>query len=125
MVETLAGRWAADGHEVMIGARDPDKAAEVAERIGAVGGCGLREAVGFGDVILVGVKMAGIEDALVAAGAGEGALAGKVLIDCGNAVDTTDFSQVTWEGRSLAEQVETLVTGSRVVKAFNLAAYTV
>ncbi|MEC3918409.1 NADPH-dependent F420 reductase [Nocardia sp. CDC160] len=125
MVESLAGRWAAAGHEVRIGARDTGRAAELATRIGAVAGGGIREAVEFGNVILFGVKQAAIVDALEAAGAADGAFTGKIIIDCGNAVDLSDFSQVTWDGKSLAEQAEAVAVGSRVVKAFNLAAYTV
>lgn len=37
-----------------------------------------------------------------------------------NAVYLRDFSQVRWDGRSLAEQAEFLAMGSQVVKAFNL-----
>lgn len=59
---------------------------------------------------------------LLAAGAGEGTLAGKTVIDCGNAVDTSDFSQVTFDGgTSMAEEVARLAPGARVVKAFNQA----
>jgi len=42
------------------------------------------------------------------------------VIDCGNAVDVSDFSLVTWEGKSLAEQAQHFTPGSHVVKAFNL-----
>ncbi|MCX4096924.1 NADPH-dependent F420 reductase [Nocardia sp. alder85J] len=125
MVEAIGGRWVRTGHEVTIGARDPERAREVAARIGARGGAGLREAVATADVVLFGVSRAGIVTALEQAGGPAGALAGKVVIDCGNAVDTSDFSLVTWEGASLAEQAEHIAVGSRVVKAFNLAAHTV
>jgi 8-hydroxy-5-deazaflavin:NADPH oxidoreductase len=125
MVEALAGRWVQAGHEVTIGARSPERAWELADKIGAAGGTGLREAAAFGDVVLFGVRRAGIVEALELAGGPEGVLAGKVIVDCGNAVDTSDFSLVTWEGKSLAEQAEHTAVGSRVVKAFNLAAHTV
>ncbi|MBU3064112.1 NAD(P)-binding domain-containing protein [Nocardia sp. NEAU-G5] len=125
MVEALGGRWVRAGHEVMIGARNPQSAKEVADRIGAAGSGSLSEAAEFGDVVLFGVKKDAVESALEAAGAREGSLSGKVVIDCGNAVNTADFSLMTWEGKSFAEHAEAIATGSRVVKAFNLAAYTV
>lgn len=125
MVEALAGRWVRAGHEVVIGARNPQSAKDVADRIGAAGSASLSEAAQFGEVVLFGVKKDAIVPALEAAGAREGALSGKVIIDCGNAVNTEDFSLITWEGKSLAEQAEAIAVGSRVVKAFNLAAYTV
>jgi predicted dinucleotide-binding enzyme len=42
------------------------------------------------------------------------------VIDCGSAVDASDFSLVPREGKSLAEQARHLAPGSHVVKAFNL-----
>jgi 8-hydroxy-5-deazaflavin:NADPH oxidoreductase len=120
MAEALAGAWVQAGHEVLIGGRTPQKSAELAKRIGASAGT-LREAADFGEVILLAVRREGLTETLERAGAPEGALAGKTVIDCGNAVDVTDFSLVTWEGKSLAEQAQHLAPGSHVVKAFNQA----
>lgn len=119
MTEALAGQWARAGHEVLVGGRSPDKAAALAKRIGAQAGT-LAEAAEFGDAILLAVKREGLQETLEQAGAARGVLAGKTVIDCGNAVDLSDFSLVTWEGKSLAEQAEHLAPGSHVVKAFNL-----
>jgi 8-hydroxy-5-deazaflavin:NADPH oxidoreductase len=120
MTEALAGQWVQAGHDVLIGGRNASKTAELAKRIGARAGT-LREAAEFGDVILLAVLREGLEQTLKDAGAAEGTLAAKTVIDCGNAVDLTDFSQVTWDGRSMAEQVQRLAPGSFVVKAFNMA----
>lgn len=66
----------------------------------------LREAAEFGDAVLLAVRMDGVDETLRAAGAGEGTLAGKTAIECGNATDVTDFSQVRFEdGISMAEHV--------------------
>lgn len=119
MSEALAGQWARAGHEVMVGGRSPEKAAALAGRIGARPGT-LAEAAEFGEAVLLAVRREGLVTTLEQAGAGEGSLRGKTVIDCGNAVDVSDFSLVTWEGRSLAEQAWHLAPGSRVVKAFNL-----
>jgi predicted dinucleotide-binding enzyme len=120
MAEALAGAWVQAGHEVLIGGRTPQKSAELAKRIGASAGT-LCEAAEFGEVILLAVRREGLAETLERAGAPEGTLAGKTVIDCGNAVDITDFSLVTWEGKSLAEQAQRLAPGSHVVKAFNQA----
>jgi predicted dinucleotide-binding enzyme len=119
MTEALAGQWSRAGHEVLIGGRSPDKTAALAKRIGAEAGT-LAEAAEFGDAVLLAVRREGLADTLEQAGAVSGVLAGKTVIDCGNAVDTTDFSLVSWEGKSLAEQAQHLAPGSHVVKAFNL-----
>ncbi|MEU8118280.1 NAD(P)-binding domain-containing protein [Spirillospora sp. NPDC049024] len=121
MTEALAAGWASAGHDMLIGGRTPEKAADLAERIGARAGT-LREAAEFGDAVLIAVRLAGVEETLRAAGAPEGSLAGKTVIDCGNAVDVSDFSQVTYEGgASMAEHVARLSPGAHVVKAFNQA----
>lgn len=120
MAEALAEAWVQAGHEVLIGGRTPQKSAELAKRIGASAGT-LREAAEFGEVILLAVRREGLAETLERAGAPEGTLARKTVIDCGNAVDVTDFSLVTWEGKSLAEQAQHLAPGSHVVKAFNQA----
>lgn len=119
MTEALAGQWSRAGHEVLVGGRSPDKAAALAKGIGARAGT-LAEAAEFGDAVLLAVRSEGLAETLEQAGATAGALAGKTVIDCGNAVDITDFSLVTWEGKSLAEQAQHLAPGSHVVKAFNL-----
>jgi predicted dinucleotide-binding enzyme len=120
MTEALAGAWVRAGHDVLIGGRTPQKSAELAKRIGARAGT-LREAAGFGEVILLAVRREGLAETLEQAGAPEGTLTGKTVIDCGNAVNVIDFSLVTWEGKSLAEQAQHLAPGSHVVKAFNQA----
>jgi predicted dinucleotide-binding enzyme len=118
MAEVLAGRWAQQGHEVMVGGRDVAKAEVLARTIGARAGS-LREAAEFGDVLLLVVPWQGVGATLAAAGASDGALAGKVLIDCTNPVEGGRFTLVTGDGHSIAEQVQE-ATDARVVKAFNL-----
>jgi 8-hydroxy-5-deazaflavin:NADPH oxidoreductase len=113
--------WVRAGHEVFIGGRAPEKAAALARRIGARVGT-LREAAEFGDAVLVAVRLAGLTDTLREAGGPDGTLAGETVIDCGNAVDLTDFSQITFEGgTSMAEEVARLAPGAHVVKAFDQA----
>jgi predicted dinucleotide-binding enzyme len=119
MAQALAARWAQQGHDVTVGARDVAKAEILARQIGARAGS-LREAAEFGDVLLFAVLSEGVESTLAAAGASDGALAGKVLIDCTNPVEGERFTLVMGEGHSIAEQIQE-ATEARVVKAFNLS----
>jgi 8-hydroxy-5-deazaflavin:NADPH oxidoreductase len=119
MTAALVPHWIAAGHDVMIGGRNPEHAHSLAEQLGANAGS-LADAARFGDVILLAVRSEGLAETIDACGASSGLLSGKIVIDCGNAVYLPDFSQVRWDGRSLAEQFEFHAIGSRVVKAFNL-----
>lgn len=119
MTEALVPAWLRAGHEVLIGGRTPQKTAALARRLGARAGT-LREAAEFGEVVLVAVLLAGLDETLRAAGAPEGTLAGKTVLDCGNAVNLAGFSQVYFAGgTSMAEEIARLAPGAHVVKAFN------
>ena len=119
MAEALAGPWVKAGHDVLVGARAGKQADALARRIGARGGT-LAQAAEYGEVVLLAVLREGMANMLEQAGATTGSLAGKTVIDCGNAVDLGDYSQVTWDGRSMAEEAQRIAIGSHVVKAFNL-----
>jgi predicted dinucleotide-binding enzyme len=77
---TLARKWAAAGHDVTLGARDPSKAAALAAEIGARA-ASVEEAVAAGDVVLFAVPGAAMASTLEAVGA---SLDGKVAIDAAN-----------------------------------------
>jgi 8-hydroxy-5-deazaflavin:NADPH oxidoreductase len=125
MAGALGEGWARAGHEVMVGGRSRQKAAELAARIGAASG-DLRQAAAFGEATLVAVTGDAVLDALRQAGAAEGSLAGRPLIDCnvpfapGAFADAPGSFTLTTDG--LAEQVARTATGAQVVKAFNLCA---
>ena len=124
MGRALGLGWAAAGHQVLFGSRDPAKArATAAEAPGARGGS-FDEAAGFGEVVLHTVRDATPKDLL----AEPKALAGKIVIDCNNSailgLDAPDP-----EGRpglhftppvpSMAERLAATMPEARVVKAFN------
>jgi predicted dinucleotide-binding enzyme len=115
MADALGAQWARAGHDVLVGARTPAKAAALAGRIGARAGS-LSEAAGFGDATLVAVRYEGLPDLLAQAG---GPLRGRTVLDCVNAVVPPGATLATAGGapvaRLIAEQ-----TGANVVKAFNL-----
>ncbi|MFD0691130.1 NADPH-dependent F420 reductase [Actinomadura fibrosa] len=120
MADALATQWARRGHEVRIGARTPAKAVALAERIGGrTSGGGLREAAEFGEAVLLAVWYEGVEDALRQAGAPDGTLAGRVLIDCVNPMEPPFERLKTAGGPSVARRVADLAPGARVVKAFS------
>lgn len=125
MAEALGGGWAKAGHEVMIGARSREKATDLAARIGATSG-DLREAAAFGAATLVAVSGHAVLDALRAAGAADGSLAGRPLVDCTIPFAPDAFTAApgsfTLTTDGLAEQVAAAATGAQVVKAFNLCA---
>ncbi len=119
MASVLAGRWSAAGHELFIGARNAGAARTLAARLGVdVPSGSLRDAALFGDVALLAIWPTGVIAALLQAGAAEGTLAGRVVVDCNNPVETRSFTLTTGEA-SLAEQIARLAPGASVVKAFN------
>lgn len=120
MAEALGAQWTRAGHQVMVGGRDTAKASGLAERLGASAQGGtFAEAVEFGDVVLVAVPHSAVADVLSATGAEAGALRGKVLIDCTNAVVSDRFILDLPAGTSMAEQIAAQAVGAHVIKAFN------
>jgi len=112
----LAGVLAAVGNEVVIGTRDPAKAAALAEKIGhgAVGG-GIGAAAKLADVLILALPYGGVAEALKLAGD----LAGKVLVDISNPI-SADFKELTLgHTTSAAEEIQKLAPTAHVVKAFN------
>lgn len=122
MAEALGARWAGAGHDVMVGARDAGKAGALASRLGPGAMSGdLREAADFGEAVLLALPTSSVPDALAAAGAAEGALRGKALIDCTNPLEPGTLTPASLGGASTAEYLAN-GTGAGVVKAFNLCA---
>lgn len=120
MAAALSHHWISAGHEVIIGGRNVDRAKALASDLGAAAGVSLAEAADAGEVVLLAVRGEGYPSTIEASRASHGSLNGKVVIDCGNSVYLPDYSQVRWDGRSMAEYFEYHAIGSSVVKAFNL-----
>ncbi|MEU9889630.1 NAD(P)-binding domain-containing protein [Sphaerisporangium sp. NPDC051011] len=120
MADALGTQWARAGHELMVSGRAPEKAAALAERIGPAARVGtFREAATFGDAVLLAIRDDGVQDVLAAAGAADGTLQGRVLVDCTNPVVPEKLTLKTAGGPSMAERVAA-ATRAHVVKAFNL-----
>ncbi|UPK73526.1 NAD(P)-binding domain-containing protein [Nocardioidaceae bacterium SCSIO 66511] len=121
LASALGTVWAGAGHEIVVGGRSATKARDLADRLGETGRAGtLRDAAAFGDVVLLAVLWPGVEDALGAAGASDGVLAGKPLIDPTNAVEHGIGEILTPPGVSAAGRIADLAPESHVVKAFHL-----
>lgn len=114
---TLGKRWAALGHEVIYGVRDPESP-KVRELLS--GSTGAISALPIGDaaaarVLVLAVPWAAAAKALEAAGD----LKGKILIDCTNPVRERMAGLPVGRSESAAEQISTWCPGARVVKAFS------
>jgi predicted dinucleotide-binding enzyme len=105
--------FARAGHEVMFSfSRDPEKLQELAAEAGGSAGTPA-EAAAFGEVVLLSVPWALVDDALAQAGP----LEGKIVIDT-----TNQFGPDGWEdlGDRTAAQVNAQrMPGARYVKSFN------
>ncbi|MET3287563.1 UNVERIFIED_CONTAM: putative dinucleotide-binding enzyme [Brevibacillus sp. OAP136] len=105
---TLGKRWAASGHEVMFGSRDPhsDRMQALLHAAGPHAQAGtVRDAVAFGEVVLLAVLSDDVERVLEEAGD----LRNKILINCTNRFD----------GKSADEEVRRLAQNARVVRAYH------
>jgi 8-hydroxy-5-deazaflavin:NADPH oxidoreductase len=105
---TLGRLWAAHGHQVMFGSRDPqsDKIRTLLQTAGMNAQAGtVQEAIAFGEVILLAVLPTEVERVLEEAGD----LNNKILINCTNRFD----------GKSADMEVLRLAKNARVVRTFN------
>lgn len=119
MAEALASKWVTK-HSLFIGGRNLEKAEKLAKKLGTEIEFGSEaEAATFGEIIVLATPHEAVFDAIDAAG-GSDALAGKVLLDINNPVDTTDFLAKSYDGVSLSEAIALAAPDAHVVKAFNM-----
>src|SRR5918994_7471039 len=118
MGRAIATRSLAGGHEVEILDRDPADARRLAEELGGAATALEPDSRLDGEIVVFAVYYPGIKDAVQQYG---DRLAGKVVVDITNPVDTQTWDRlVTTPGTSSAEEVAQLVPqGTPVVKAFN------
>lgn len=112
----LARLLAGTGSDVVIGHRDPAKAAAFAAELGAnVEAGGIAAAAKLADIVILAVPYGAVADALGEAGN----LKGKILVDISNPI-TADFrGLVVGHSTSAAEEIQALAPDAIVVKAFN------
>jgi 8-hydroxy-5-deazaflavin:NADPH oxidoreductase len=118
MGRAIGTRAVAGQHEVEVVDRDPAEAQRLAQELGE-GATALDADAQFGgEVVVFAVYYPGIKDAVQQYG---DRLAGKVVVDITNPVDTNTWDRlVTAPGTSSAEEVQQLLPeGATAVKAFN------
>lgn len=115
----LATRFAAAGIPVIIGSRDPERAAEVAATIGSgVTGTDLASAAASAQIVVVAVPWDAHAATLTDLRA---QLAGRIVIDCVNPIVFRDGAPVALpvEEGSACQQAAALLPESTVVGAFH------
>ena len=122
---TLGPRFAAMGHEVIYGSRNPDapRVQEVVTRTGDRARATQPQAAAQAcDLVLFAVPWEAAEVALK----GLGALDGKLIIDVTNPLDVREGREIALPvPNSGAELLQTWAPGARIVKAFNTVNYRV
>ncbi len=113
MGTAFAKSLAKTSHEVFIGSREPEKARNLSASVGKFMGGSIKEAVEFGDVLILAVPWSAMNDVLKTAGN----LKGKVLVDISNPLKQ-DFSGLDVT-TSASEEIAKIVPDAKIVKAFN------
>ncbi|MCS7059961.1 MAG: NADPH-dependent F420 reductase [Anaerolineae bacterium] len=127
----LALRWANAGHEIIIGSRDAEKAARVAEELNLALGNGAArvrgatnlDAAQAGEVVVLTVPYSAHADTLRSV---QPALSGKVLIDVTVPVNPADITRVSVPagGSATVEAQRLLGPDVKVVAAFQNISFT-
>lgn len=112
----LAKHLAQANHRIFMGSRDQNRAKEVANKIGlGVKGHSIAKAVAAGNIIILAVPHAAMNDTLKETGP----LDNKIVVDVSNCF-TSDFSNLTLgHTTSAAEEIAKQIPNAKVVKAFN------
>jgi predicted dinucleotide-binding enzyme len=121
----LGTRWARSGQDVMFTfSRDSAKL----DQLATTAGCFARwsapaEAARWAEVVVLAVPWRLVDAALAQLGAREGALQGRVLVDCTNPwAPSGPPALAVGHNTSGAEQIAAKLPGTRVVKAFSTIA---
>ena len=120
----LAARFAAAGHEIVIGSRSPERAQQAVEKIKArvpqVRATGMvnQEAVRRGDIVFVTIPFGGHRDTLEALASAIGA---KMVVDVVSplAFEGGKSAAIAVPEGSAAEQAQALLPEAQVVAAFH------
>jgi 8-hydroxy-5-deazaflavin:NADPH oxidoreductase len=123
---TVAKLWADAGHDVKIASRHPDELEPLVAKIGARASAGTPfEAANFGEVVMLTVPLAAVPALARDLAA---ALAGKIVLDTGNAYEQRDGDAArtaTAHANGSAGWAAEMFPGARWVKAFNTVYYKV
>ena len=123
---TLAKLWFDAGHEVRLASRHPDELRPLVEKLGARASAGTpADAARFGDVVMLTVPLKAVPDLARDLAP---ILAGKVVLDTGNAYAQRDGDaarQATRHPQGSAGWAAAMFPNARWVKAFNTVYYKV
>lgn len=111
----IGAMLARNGHEVIVGSRNPDAASAVVARIGAREATTYRRAAEVTQLLFFCVKWEHSREAL----ASMDDLSGCIVVDASNPENPDGRSLAIGHTQSGAEIIEGLIPGARVVKAFN------
>lgn len=119
---TIGELWTKAGHPVFFSSRHPEELRDLVARLGPLAQAGsVDQAIGFGDVVFLAVPYG----ALPQIGKDYGkSLAGKIVIDAGNAVPNRDgviADEVEREG--VGNTSQKYLPDARLVRAFNTLSY--
>jgi len=121
---TLAQLWVDAGHDVRLASRHPDELKAMVERLGPRASAGTpHDAATFGDVVMLTVPLKAVPDLARDLAP---ALAGKIVLDTGNAYERRDGAvahQASAHPEGSAGWAAAMFPGSRWVKAFNTVYY--
>jgi 8-hydroxy-5-deazaflavin:NADPH oxidoreductase len=95
--------------------RGPDSLKESVAALGPTIKAGTREQVASADIVLIAVNWSKLAEAV----AGLPPWGGRIVIDANNPIEAPLFRPVDLHGRISSEVVAELVSGARLVKAFN------
>jgi predicted dinucleotide-binding enzyme len=114
---TLGAKWAAIGHEVKFGLRDPDspKTVELLAQIPTATVGTVAETADFGQVVVLATPWSGAQSAVESAGD----LSGKVVLDLTNPINAEFTGLEVGLDTSAGEKVQEWALNARVVKIFN------
>jgi predicted dinucleotide-binding enzyme len=117
---TLAKLWVDAGHDVRVASRHPNELRSMIERLGTRASAGTpQDAATFGDVVMLTVPLKAVPDLARDVAP---ALAGKIVLDTGNAYERRDGAvarQASAHPQGSAGWAAAMCPGSRWVKAFN------
>jgi predicted dinucleotide-binding enzyme len=117
---TLAKLWVDAGHEVRLASRHPESLKPLVDRLGALASAGTPiDVATFGDVVMLTVPLKAVPDLARDLAS---SLAGKVVLDTGNAYERRDGDAARLASdhpKGSAGWAAAMFSASRWVKAFN------
>ena len=121
---TLAKLWVDAGHDVRVASRHPENLKPLVQRLGPRMSAGTpRDAASFGEVVMLTVPLKAVPDLARDVAP---LLAGKVVLDTGNAYERRDGAvalQASEHPKGSAGWAATMFPDGRWVKAFNTVYY--